>query len=443
MTINEVYGIGLSGLSANKALAAIASQNIANANTPGYVRQTMVLATRFLGLPGVDVEGPRAVRNPFLARQLVDTFGRLGYHEGMQTALSRVESAVNDLDGTGFGTQLTEFQTALGALAANPNSTVERDAAIASAKQLTAAFNSTRQQLLDGSNATYDEAVSTADQVNTMADEIAALNDQIRSLVGADKSANELIGQRDELVSQLGKMVDVEAVAQKDGSVYVFVGAGRALVDESGASELKVGTPGPAPGYAVDVTLERDSGQSLALGAPVGGRLGGLVDAYQETMAAAVAEIDALGQTVTDAFNLAHGAGGGGDLFEFNGARMSVAANVANNPANLNADGAGLAGSGDGAAAMAELIDTGNPSLIDAWQELTRNVSEPILLAQTGVGLESATAQQLETLLLSETAVSVDEELVALSQANAAFQAASEVIKIAEQLSSTVLNLVG
>ena len=433
-TINQMYGIGISGLTAQKALAAIASQNIANADTPGYVRQSLSLTSRRFGLPGVDVEGPRAIRNPFLSRQLVDTFGRLGYHEGQQAALMRIQGVVNDLDGSGIGPQLTSFQTALSTLSANPNSTPDRDAVLASAEQLAVSVNSARRQLLEGADATYDEAVSTVDEVNTMATEIAALNDQIKSLVGANKNANELISKRDYMISELGRLVDVETVAQQDGSVSVFVGAGRALVDGSGASELVVSNPGPAPDYTVDVTLKRSNGQVLELGAPVGGRVGGLVDAYQDTAAAAVTELDAFAQQITDSVNAAHGA----PFFSFDGTTLSLDPAVDGNPAAINVDGTGQA-----AADMAALVNEGNPSLLDSWQAITRNISEPLSLAETGVSLEGAQATQLEMLLLSETAVSIDEELVALSQANAAFEASSEVIRVAEQLTSTVLNMVG
>lgn len=441
-TINSLYSVGISGLSANKSLAALSSQNIANANTPGYVRQTLMMATRAFGLPGVDAVGPRAVRNPFLARQLVSTFGRLGYHEGQADALNRVQTAVNDLDGNGVGVQFGRFQAVLSAAAAKPNGQAELDAVLAGADQLVTAFQSTRQQLLDGGAATHAEAVGTAETINGMATEVAALNDQIRSLVGAGQSANELIGRRDNLVGEMGRLVEVESVPNDDGSVSVFVGAGRALVDGSGASELAVSDPGPAPGYAIEVTLERANGQSLALGAPAGGRLGGLVDAFQDTMGGAVAELDELAVKFSTQMNEAFGAG---DFFVPQNPGDPGALTLEVNPGfRSDPPTPPLVFDNDAADvnAMVDVLDAGLDSVVNDWQSLTRTIAEPTQLAETGLALEAASANQLATLLLSETAVSVDEELVALAQANSAFEAASEVIKIASQLTDTVLSMV-
>ena len=460
-TLNQIFGIGLSGLNANKALAAVASNNIANANTPGYVRRVLLLGTQTAGLLGVQTSGPLAVRNAFLAHQLVTTFGRLGYHTGRQTALSLIEPLTNELDNVGLEQEMVGFDNALRALSSDPGGEAPRAAVVAAAKDLITGFHAARAQLLDGAQASVDSAQGVADKVTTLAQQVAALNGQIRTLVEADKDASELIDQRDKLVGDLGELVDVQIVDKKDGSVSLFIAGGRSLVEGDTSSEVSVSEQGGAPDYAVTLSITRD-GKSLGPMAPIGGKLGGLIDAHDEVIATSLRDLDQMAFEFTQAFNTQHEAGQtldgstGVDFFDpltsadGAAANIELSADILASSDNVAAAAAGeaLPGGAGNLTALADLVSSGGAladgsSLIAGWRGVRRQVTDAISLAKTGVAIEESTANQLQSLLLSETGVSVDEELVTLTQANAAYEAASQIITVAQKMTDTVLGLVG
>jgi flagellar hook-associated protein 1 FlgK len=82
-------------------------------------------------------------------------------------------------------------------------------------------------------------------------------------------------------------------------------------------------------------------------------------------------------------------------------------------------------------------------SVQDTYKGIMVGVATAQQAAETGFSIESASVTQLETLLESESGVSVDEELINMTQANQAFEAASQVIRQADEMSDTTLRLLG
>ena len=77
------------------------------------------------------------------------------------------------------------------------------------------------------------------------------------------------------------------------------------------------------------------------------------------------------------------------------------------------------------------------------WRQISTSVSRALSSAKTSAAFETASKEQLENLLASETGVSIDEEMFNLTQAQAALEASSNVIAVAQQMTDTVLSLVG
>ncbi|MBS2288327.1 flagellar hook-associated protein FlgK, partial [Salmonella enterica subsp. enterica serovar Typhimurium] len=84
----------------------------------------------------------------------------------------------------------------------------------------------TNDQYLRDQDAQVNTAISTSvDQINNYAKQIANLNDQISRLtgVGAGASPNELLDQRDQLVSELNKIVGVDVTVQDSGTYNISI----------------------------------------------------------------------------------------------------------------------------------------------------------------------------------------------------------------------------
>ena len=473
-TLQEILGIGQSGLNASKSLMQLASFNVANASTPGYARQASRLsALQAMGL-GVGVGDPQSVKSPFVAQSLVQTFGRQGFYDGQVSGLTLLEQATNDLDGIGLGVALTDFEGAIAKLAANPSGLVERQSLLDAARAVGIAFSATHAQFADASQATVSKAQGLAADASSLAEQVAALNGKIRAAAGGAET-NALTDKRDQLVSELGSLVDLQVLPAGDGTVRLFTASGRPLVDGDFASQITVtGTSGP-PEYAVQVQITKPDGQTLDALGPVGGQIGGLVAAQNEVIGAGLHQVDQMAYELVTQANNIHQAGydkngdPGLDLFEpilpYPGGDPALNTPGAAGMVKLSAasDGhpeliaaaqldpaTGTALTGDNSNALdlqallaAQGVMQDGASLLGSWDSLVRGVASALGAAQIGSDIETSSAEQLAGLLASETGVSVDEEMIALSIANTAFSAAGRVIQEAQTMNDTLLGLIG
>jgi len=446
-------------MSVAQTAAALVSRNIANAQTPGYAREVLPIATALGGL-GVTSGPPTAMRAVLLEKALQAANGRVGYHEGQVPHLTLAEEAVNDLDGIGLGPSLEDFRTAIAALAANPSGETERRSLMTQARSLGAAFSSTRRQLDDAGDGVARDAVAVSNQVSNIATQIAMLDQRIRS-ARAGEEVNSYLSQRSALVSTLSGLVDVEVRTGPDGTLAVSTAGGRSLVEGGIANRMIVEISGP-PARSLAIRFERSDGTKLEAiaGSEFGGKLGGLLAAHEATIMPALQDLDALAFDFMNTFNAAHAAGfdvtgaPGGDFFT---APTSVegAASHFELASGLTPDGIAGAldpslGPGDNSnlllladiAGDAGALSSG-ASVPATWRGISTSVSQALANATSGGEFELASKDQLENLLAAENGVSIDEEMFNLTQAQTALEASSKVIGAAQLMTDTVLSLVG
>jgi len=457
-TIQHILSTAHGGLMASQAQVAVASHNLANVNTPGYAHEVLPLAAALGGL-GVTAQTPHAMRNALLERALAATAGRHAFHQGQLTYLSLAEGSVNDLDGTGLGPAMRSFEAALSAASANPAGMTERQEVLQSARALAATFATTRQQLETSARGAREQAQAMTGQVNNLTSEIAALNGRIRSSPpGSD--TNSLIARRSAAIQQLSGMIGVDVLPRGDGTVQVTTAGGRPLVESTFPTEVVVESA-PPPANTLSVSFARPNGTRLEAMGPVGGELGGLIEAHNQVLGPAVRRLDEIAYNFMDAFNAAHSAGynlSGGTGFRFfdlpagvNGAAASVALSpdVDGFPEHIAAalDPTGVPGDNRNLQVLAELMGQNGvlpdgASVDRAWQDLASNVTSSFIRARSGAELEAASLNQIENMLASQTGVSIDEELMRIAQANTALEAATHVIREVQRMTDTVLALV-
>ena len=461
-SINEILSIGKGGMSISKAMLAVAGKNMANVNTPGYSREILQLSTsQFAGL-GVSTSGPFGVRNPILADSLRNAMGEHGFFKGQLVPLSAIEPAVNDLDGTGLGQALATFQGALQEMAANPASDVERTALLSSAEFLVQSFRTTSKQLGDSAEKTRDQAQVTSEKITEIAKDIAELNQKISVLINGVDPPNTLIDKRGSLLEELSGLIGIDVLDTKDGSVSVFVAGGRPLVDHTLASSVDIFPADPPPGTPVAITVTKPNGQVMDPIGKTGGELGGLLQAHNETIIPGIQELDELAHAMISEFNAIHQVGFGVDgstglnffdpLATAQGAAslIAVSSDVSGEPQRIAAatDPLDVPGDNTNLLAMINLQGTdgvlpSGESIENGWFDIMLRFGSAISDAKSGQETEQATMLQISNILASETAVSIDEELISMNEANQAFDAAGALIRAAEEMSRTLINLVG
>lgn len=328
----------ISGLLAFQRGLATASHNVANANTPGYSRQRVELATRtpqlygsgFIG-SGVQVTTVRRQYDEFLAVSLRDSTA--GYER--LRAYTELARQVDDLladPEAGVSPALARFFGALEDVAGNPASVPARQALLGEARNLAARFRDLDARLSELATQINRRLETVVAEINTIAGSIARLNTEIIRLEGASggQPPNDLLDRRDELVRQLAEKVAVTVAKQDDGAYNVFIGKGQALVVGGQAATLKA-TANAYDASRLEISIAAGSSTVEISSLIAGGELGGLLDVRRDILDPARAALGRVAVALAERFNARHREGMdldgslGGDFFEDYGTRTAAA----------------------------------------------------------------------------------------------------------------------
>jgi flagellar hook-associated protein 1 FlgK len=447
--------LGYAGVQAQRALTEVAGQNIANASTPGYRRQSAVLATLpGAGLGGVRVTGLLQARDTFLARELLGSRSALGHEQALRQTLQAVEPYLDDVQGAGLSDALTGFFGAVGRLSENPGNGAARTAVLSAARTLAARVRQAAGGLSEGQRAAQGEVAALVTEANGDLARVAVLNREIAKR-GMDGAAAALRDERDRLVQGLAEALGAAAIEDTDGSATLIAAGGQVLVQGDLAQRIEL-TPAPGAAWPV-LSVRHGSEPAVALAGPVGGRLGGLLAARDEVFAGSLADLDRFAFDFAGAVNAAHAAGFGADgvsgraLFGTPAGVAGAAAGLTvalDDPLHVAAAGTlgGLPGDNSVLLTLQGLAQdrgfaAGGGTPGDALGAVGDRLARRLADARAGEEAEQALLAQIEALHAERTGVSIEEELVAVTAAQRAFEASARTVKAADELMQTVLNL--
>lgn len=247
MGSNNIFSSSLSGLNAAMYEMNTTQHNIANASTPGYTRQQVVLGTPsaqatgagFVG-QGVSVTTVRRMYDQFLTTQVLQQQSQSSYLNTYLSSMTQVDNLVSNTT-SGVSNAMQGVFNAVNGLANTPTSIPARQTVLSSAQTAADGFQSVSQSLAAISSALNGQISSSVQQINTYASQIATLNTSITTAMATSNGQppNDLLDQRDKLVSQLNQQVGATTQMQPDGSMNVFVGSGQALVVGNQAMALQ------------------------------------------------------------------------------------------------------------------------------------------------------------------------------------------------------------
>lgn len=240
-------GAGLRALTAAQIGMRTASNNIANANTPGYSRQRMMLSS---SLPygivgrlqigtGVAVDSINRLVDDGLERRMQLQLALVGSAELHENRFREIESIFGEPD-RGLSTAYEDMFGALDQLRTDPADRALRGGLIQSGSTVAQQFRLVSQRIGDLGESTFPEVRGLVRQVNQRTSSIAELNNQIVSAEANGSDANDLRDTRAQHVRELGKLLDVRAIERSTGSLDLLVG-GTLIVAGGRSTDVKVG----------------------------------------------------------------------------------------------------------------------------------------------------------------------------------------------------------
>jgi len=244
--MSGLLSIGVRAMFANQAALQAVGQNIANANTPGYSRQSVVLTTpegQYTGAgyfgKGVTIQTVERSHNEFLTRQAAGSKSLAHMDSTRMSQLSQLEKIFPPGE-TGLGAAAGQFLNAMVDVSSRPSDPSARQVVMGRATEVAARFASAGQQLVELQSGVVSDLKANVDVVNQLSKQIAFANDQISRANGNGHTPNDLLDQRDKLISELSQYIQVSTLPATDGTLGVFIGGGQRLVLGAQAQELTV-----------------------------------------------------------------------------------------------------------------------------------------------------------------------------------------------------------
>ena len=334
--MTDLIGIGVSGLSAYQRALATTSNNVANLQTEGYVRQRAVLASSgqdggsaiSIGT-GVRFAEVQRLYDRFAEENLQRAGSLLEAESGLLKELQALQDAIGSSE-VGLHGAFQDFFDGARELEAAPASAGARAGFLAKAEGLAARFRglaATATNLDNGTRAQIDQAVRES---NTRLSELAALNKQLLRRGSASEQPMQLLDQRDNAIRELSKRLGVTAVISDNGTASIYAGesaSGVALVEGGVARTITASFDAYDLGKA-DFVLDAAS-RPVSIPGIKTGQIGGLVGFRREGLGLAINKLDDLALTFGRAVNKLHRSGldsagrPGEDLF-YVGPKFSV-----------------------------------------------------------------------------------------------------------------------
>ena len=313
MTTGSIFGIGLSGLNAAQAGLVTTGHNIANADTPGFHRQSTIQGTQtpqltgagFFG-KGVTVDTVLRSYSRFLDNAVLQAQTQQSYLSAYNGQISQIDNLLAD-STSGLSPALQSFFSAVQDVASNPASVPSRQALLSQGQALVSRFQTLNARLSEIRTGVNQQLGDTVAQINSTAQELANLNQQILKMQ-ADPSQppNDLLDKRDKLLADLNQLVRVTTIPQSDGSLNVFIGNGQSLVLGSQAFTLSAGPSVANPNdYAISYQANGAT-VPISPSSLQGGSLGGLLDFRSQTLDGVQNDLGRVAIVLTQTFNDQH-----------------------------------------------------------------------------------------------------------------------------------------
>ena len=308
MGTSPLMSLGIKAMAANYAALQTTSQNIANANVAGYSRQQAELATAqgqfngsgFFG-QGVDVVSVSRAHNEFLTREATSARS-LSAMDGSRLAQLRRLETVFKPGEMGLGNATSEFMNSLVDLSSRPADSATRQVALARAGDLASRFAEAGAALDDVQTGVQFELRTAVAEVNGLAKSIAVINQRISAVRGLGQPPNDLLDERERLISRLSVHVQVTRMEAQDGTMAVYMGGGQRLVLGTQASALRVLQDDSDPSRSAIGMNEGGVTRKLSA-ATLGASVGGLLRFQNEDLVAARTLVGRLAASVGGAVN--------------------------------------------------------------------------------------------------------------------------------------------
>lgn len=473
--MSKIHGMmdtGRRSMANSQTALQTVGHNIANKSTEGYSRQRVEIQTNepvgFGKLrvgTGSKTAAVTRVNNPYLEKQIGQEQAKLGYYDGKGDAMTRVEQVYNEQINKGLNSFVSEFFNAFREFSNNPESLATRTQVKETADILTKDFKRVSNQLTDIQRDIDSQIATHVHEINEITREISSLNEKIQTVTMQGGSANDERDRRDLLIKQLGEKVNIKWAEGEDGMVTISAGNAALLVTGYDHKEIEargtVATDTKGEGN-VDIFYRNNpnSEPMIITNQLSGGRIGGLLEVRDQVINGLHGDVDQMAMGLATTINEIHRQGfdaynkQAGDFFVFPendtghlAQSLKLSDEVSSDVGRI-ASGAQPFAPGDNrvATAIAQLqfkpmMEDGRSTMDEFYNSMVGQVGIQSKRIQSAQQAQNDIVKQLGNIRESISGVSLDEETTKLIEYQKQFDASARLIRTADEMFDTVLNL--
>lgn len=308
-----LLGTATSGLLTFQRAIGVTGHNIANANTEGYTRQRVELGTRvpsFTGQGyignGVQVESVERLYDGFLTDNLRSSTSSSRQYDTFASYSARVSNMLGDADA-GLNAGLQSFFDAVQGVSNDPSSIPARQLMLTEGESLTARFHTLNNQLEDIRTEVNGGLRNMVAEVNSLSHAIADANRRIvdAKTLSSGEAPNDLMDERDRMITRLSELVDVRVIEQDDGAVNVTIGTGQPLVTRFLPSSLET-VQNDFDSRRLEIALSTGNVSAVVTDSITGGEMGAVLDFRDQILDPSQNALGRIAVTVAHEFNNQH-----------------------------------------------------------------------------------------------------------------------------------------
>ena len=306
----DLINTAISGLKLSQLALSITGQNIVNANTEGYSRQSITAVTASAqkttaGYVGNGVTVTDIFRNT--QQYLVDQVGRdISVLNNFDTYLSNISQTDNLLanPNSSIATSMENFFGALNEAANDPASLLGRQLLLTQTQLLTQGFQTMEAKLQSQNSVVNSQFDTLAAKITSLGKDIASLNEAIGNTVSVSGAQlpNDLLDKRDQLIRDLSALVDVTITEQGDKTIDVFIAEGQGLVVGTTSRQV-LSLAGTAETNQRELVFVAGNNSRVITNQISGGEIGGLVRFRAEALVPALSALGRIALAVADGVN--------------------------------------------------------------------------------------------------------------------------------------------
>lgn len=444
--------IGVQALQTTQGALDATSNNIANADTPGYTREVPQFAENpetvmgdFVDGGGVSLTGLQSVRDELLNLQIQQQTSAQYGADAQVSNLQQVQSYFTT-SGNDVASAFSSFSSSLDQLSASPGASGALQGVLTSGQNLARSFNTAANGLTSIQSATNTQVTQTVSQINTLSQQIAQLNGQIYQLNAAGQDGGTVQDQRDEAVQQLSQLAGISITQSSSGEV-VTTANGSPLVMGNQSFSLQTVTGSDGMQHVLDAN-GTDITSTIQ-----GGTLGGTIAVRDQIIPGYLTQLNTLASQFATAFNNAQtegytSTGQAGQAF-FNipsgtsGAAEGMSVAITD-PSQIASSSDGSAGSNGNVVNLSAALTNDLPSGVtptQAYSSLVFDVGNDESNANTQSTAIGQSLLQLTNQQSSVSGVSIDEETTNLIRFQTAYEAAARVVSTIQALDTVTLDM--